>query len=421
VVIDHHQADEALPPAVAIVNPNRRDDLSDLGHLAAVGLVFMTVVAVNRLLRERGFWTAERPEADLLSLLDDVALGTVADVVPLIGLNRAFVAKGLIALRRRERVGHVSLMDVARLNGPPEAWHLGFLLGPRINAGGRIGRADLGVRLLIEEDPDEAAKIAAELDRLNRERQAIELDTLAQAEAEAMAALGIEEKGAVVVTAAEGWHPGIVGLVAARLKEKFSRPAFAIALEPGGIGTGSGRSIVGVDIGRAVRRAVAEGLLIKGGGHAMAAGVTVRKGALAPLRAFLEETLGPDVEVARRANGLLIDGAVTAAGANIDLVAMIARAGPFGSGNPEPTIALPAHTIAYAEEVGQAHMRVRLKSADGTGVNAIAFRAAGQKLGAALLANRGRLVHAAGAFALDRWQGEERVQFRLTDIAVAGA
>ena len=419
VVIDHHQADEALPPALAIVNPNRRDDLSGLGCLAAVGLTFMTVVAVNRVLRSRGFWTADHPEPDLMSFLDDVALGTVADVVALTGLNRAFVAKGLIALRQRNRVGHTSLMDVARLNGPPEAWHLGFLLGPRINAGGRIGRADLGVRLLLEDDPVEAARIAAELDRLNRERQMIEMDTVAQAEAEAMAALGVEEKGAVVVTAAEGWHPGIVGLVAARLKEKFGRPAFAIALEPGGIGTGSGRSIPGVDIGRAVRRAVAEGLLEKGGGHAMAAGVTVRKSSLAQLRAFLEATLAADVVIARRANGLLIDGAVSASAANAELVAMIERAGPFGSGNPEPVIALPAHTIVYAEEAGQAHIRVRLKSADGAGVNAIAFRAGGQKLGAALLQNRGRQVHAAGSFALDRWQGEERVQFRLTDIAPA--
>jgi single-stranded-DNA-specific exonuclease len=419
VVIDHHQADEELPPALAIVNPNRRDDLSGLGHLAAVGLVFMTVVAVNRLLRARGFWTENRREPDLLGYLDDVALGTVADVVPLIGLNRAFVAKGLIALRRRVRAGHVGLMDVARLSGPPEAWHLGFLLGPRINAGGRIGRADLGVRLLLEEDPVEAARIAAELDRLNRERQAIEFETLAQAEAEAMAALGHDERGAVVVTAAEGWHPGVVGLVAARLKEKYGRPAFAIALEPGGIGTGSGRSIAGVDIGRAVRRAVAEGLLVKGGGHAMAAGVTLRKDAVGPLRAYLEEALGSDVEAARRASGLSIDGAVSAAAANLDLVALIERAGPFGAGNPEPLIALPAHTVAYAEEVGQAHMRVRLKSGDGAGVNAIAFRAAGQKLGAALLQNRGRQVHAAGTFALDRYQGEERVQFRVTDIAPA--
>ena len=419
VVIDHHQADEALPPAAAIVNPNRRDDLSGLGYLAAAGLVFMTVVAVNRELRARGFWSEARSEPDLLTFLDDVALGTVADVVPLIGLNRAFVAKGLLVLRRREQPGLVSLMDVARLSGPPEAWHLGFLLGPRINAGGRIGCADLGVRLLLETDPIEAAKIAAELDRLNRERQAIEQETLAQAEAEAMAALGIEETGAVVITAAEGWHPGVVGLVAARLKEKFGRPAFAIALEPGGIGTGSGRSITGVDIGRAVRRAVAEGLLIKGGGHAMAAGVTLRKGALAQLRAFLETALSADVATARRLSGLMIDGAVRAAGANLELVAMIERAGPFGSGNPEPVIALPAHSVTYAEEVGQAHMRVRLKSADGASVNAIAFRAAGQKLGTALLNSRGRQVHAAGSFAIDRWQGEERVQFRLTDIAAA--
>jgi len=379
----------------------------------------MTVVAVNRELRTRGFWNTDRPEPHLLALLDDVALGTVADVVPLIGLNRAFVAKGLIALRRRERAGHRSLMDVARLSGPPEAWHLGFLLGPRINAGGRIGRADLGVRLLLEDDPDKAAQIAAELDRLNRERQTIEMDTLAQAEAEAMAALGIEEKGAVVVTAAEGWHPGVVGIVAARLKEKFGRPAFAIALEPGGIGTGSGRSIPGVDIGRAVRRAVAEGLLVKGGGHAMAAGVTLRRDALAAFRAFLESMLGPDVETSRRATGLLIDGALSAAAANLELVALLERAGPFGSGNPEPTIALPAHTISYAEEVGQAHIRVRLKSADGAGVNAIAFRASGQKLGAALVQGRGRQVHAAGSFTLDRYQGEERVQFRITDVAPA--
>jgi single-stranded-DNA-specific exonuclease len=419
VVIDHHQADEELPPALAIVNPNRRDDLSGLGHLAAAGLTFMTVVAVNRVLRERGFWQTNRPEPDLLAFLDDVALGTVADVVPLIGLNRAFVAKGLIALRQRERPGYVSLMDMARLAGPPEAWHLGFLLGPRINAGGRIGRADLGVRLLLENDPIEAAKIAAELDRLNRERQVIEQETLAQAEAEANAALGLEDKGAVVVTAAEGWHPGIVGLVAARLKEKFGRPAFAIALEPGGDGTGSGRSIPGVDIGRAVRRAVAEGMLVKGGGHAMAAGVTLRKNALAEFRAFLETTLAADVEKARRASGLLIDGAISAAAADSDLLAMIARAGPFGSGNPEPIIALPAHTVAYAEEVGQAHMRVRLKAGDGAAVNAIAFRAVGQKLGIALRNNRGRQVHAAGCFALDRWQGEERVQFKLTDIAPA--
>ncbi len=419
VVIDHHQADEVLPPAFAIVNPNRRDDLSGLGYLAAVGLVFLTVVAVNRELRTRGFWTSARPEPDLLAFLDDVALGTVADVVPLIGLNRAFVTKGLIALRRRERPGHVSLMDVARLSGPPEAWHLGFLLGPRINAGGRIGRADLGVRLLMEDDPDKAAQIAAELDRLNRERQAIEMDTLAQAEAEAMAALGIEETGAVVVTAAEGWHPGVVGIVAARLKEKFGRPAFAIALEPGGTGTGSGRSIAGVDLGQAVRRAVRDGLLLKGGGHAMAAGITLKKGALAAFRAFLEDALGAPVEAARRERALLIDGAVSAGAVNLTLAELLARAGPYGAGNPEPLLALPAHTLAYADPVGENHIRARFKSGDGKIVNAIAFRAVGQPLGQALLDNRGRAMHAAGTLAVDRWQGEERVQMRLVDVAMS--
>ncbi len=345
VVVDHHQADEELPPAVAIVNPNRADDLSGLGHLAAVGLVFLTLVAVTRELRQRNFWTGMRSEPDLLSLLHLVALGTVADVVPLKGLNRAFVAKGLIALRRRDQIGLTALMDASRLSGPPEAWHLGFLLGPRINAGGRIGRADLGVRLLLEEDPSEAAALAAELDRLNRERQQIEIATVAQAEAEAMAALGLEEKGAVVVTAGEGWHPGVVGLVAARLKERYGRPAFAIALEPGGIGTGSGRSILGVDLGQAVRRAVREGLLLKGGGHAMAAGITLKKGALAAFRAYLEDTLAGAVEAARRDSALMIDGAVSAGAVNLALVDMLARAGPYGAGNPEPLLALPAHTL----------------------------------------------------------------------------
>jgi single-stranded-DNA-specific exonuclease len=419
VVIDHHQADEVLPPAVALVNPNRKDDLSGLGHLAAVGLVFLTVIATNRELRRRGFWTSARPEPDLLDLTDYVALGTVADVVPLKGLNRAFVARGLAVLRRREHVGETALMDVARMSGPPEPWHLGFLLGPRINAGGRIGRADLGVQLLLQDDPVEAARIAAELDRLNRERQIIEQETLAEAEAEAMAALGLEEKGAVVVTAAEGWHPGVVGLVAARLKERYGRPAFAIALEPGGIGTGSGRSIAGVDLGQAVRHAVAEGLLIKGGGHAMAAGVTLKKGALAEFRAYLEMHLASAVEAARRDRALLIDGAVTAAAVNPELVATLARAGPFGAGNPEPVVALPAHTIVYAEVVGQAHVRARLRAGDGASINAIAFRAAGQKLGHALVQNRNRAMHAAGSLAIDRWQGEERVQLRLFDLAEA--
>jgi len=418
VVIDHHQAGDELPEVDALVNPNRLDDLSGLGHLAAVGLVLVTLVAVNRELRSRGFWNAVRPEPDLLGQLHHVALGTVADVVPLVGLNRAFVAKGLIAMRRRDHIGHTALMDVARLSGPPEAWHLGFMLGPRINAGGRIGKADLGVRLLLEGDVSEAARIAADLDRLNEERRNIERAAVEQAEAEALASLGFEDKGAVIVTASEGWHPGVVGLVAARLKEKFGRPAFAIALEPGGTGTGSGRSIAGVDLGKAVRQAVHDGILVKGGGHAMAAGVTLKKERLAEFRAAMEAALGDDVRKARHVNELLIDGAISARAVTPDFVAMLNRAAPYGAGNPEPVIALPAHQLIYADPVGEAHLRLRFKAGDGAIVNGIAFRSVGQKLGQALLENRGQPLHVAGTLAVDRWQGSERVQLRVSDVAV---
>ncbi|TKT73173.1 single-stranded-DNA-specific exonuclease RecJ [Afipia massiliensis] len=418
VVIDHHQCGDELPVVDALVNPNRLDDLSGLGHLAAVGLVFVTLVAVNRELRARNFWSDVRPEPNLLDALHHVALGTVADVASLTGLNRAFVAKGLIALRRRDHVGHTALMDVSRLSGPPEAWHLGFMLGPRINAGGRIGRADLGVRLLLEGDISEAARIAAELDRLNTERRVIEQMAEAQAEAEALASLGLDDKGSVIVTASEGWHPGVVGLVASRLKEKFSRPAFAIALEPGGIGTGSGRSIPGVDLGKVVREAVNEGILLKGGGHAMAAGVTLKKENLAEFRAFVETALAATVADARHANELFIDGAVSARAVTTDFVNTMNRAGPYGAGNPEPLIALPSHQLVFADEVGQAHLRLRFKSGDGSFVNGIAFRSIGQKLGNALIENRGQMLHVAGSLTVDRWQGSERVQMRVTDVAV---
>ena len=419
IVIDHHQADEELPLAQAIVNPNRADDLSGLGHLAAVGLVFVSLVALTRELRRRDFFHSSRPTPDLLSLLHLVALGTIADVVPLTGLNRAFVAKGLIALKRREQIGLTALMDAARLSGPPEPWHLGFLLGPRINAGGRIGRADLGVRLLLEEDPSDAARIAAELDRLNRERQKIEVATLAEAETEAMAALGLEEKGAVVVTAGKGWHPGVVGLVAARLKERYGRPAFAIALDAFGTGTGSGRSIGGVDLGKAVRRAVSEGLLEKGGGHAMAAGITVKAERLGALRAYLEGTLAAAVEIARRDRALLIDGAVSAGGFDLELAELLSRAGPYGAGNAEPVLALPAHVLAYVDPVGENHIRLRLRSSDGKFVNGIAFRCVGQPLGDFLLDSRGRALHVGGNISIDRFQGEPRVQLRVCDAAAA--
>lgn len=295
VVIDHHQANEALPPAEAIVNPNREDDLSGLGHLCAAGLTFITAVGLLRELRKRGHFNTARPAPDLLEALDLVALATVADVVPLRGLNRAFVTKGLMTLRQRRRPGLTALMDVARMDGPPRPFHLGFLIGPRINAGGRIGDATLGTRLLITRDPVEAQIIAAELDRLNSERQEVERNIVATAESEAEAALGLGDDAAVIVVSGAGWHPGVVGLVASRLKERFQRPAFAIAFT-GDTGTGSGRSIPGVDLGRAVREAVEDGLLLKGGGHAMAAGLTVERARLGDLRAHLETRLAEDVE-----------------------------------------------------------------------------------------------------------------------------
>jgi len=418
VVLDHHQAGLQLPPATALVNPNREDDLSKLGHLAAVGVCFMAAVALVRELRERKFWNDARPEPDLLRLLDLVALGTVADVVPLKGLNRAFVGKGLLAMRARENVGLRALMDASRLTGPPAPFHLGFLLGPRINAGGRIGNATLGARLLVTDDPAEAASIAAKLNQLNEDRRAIEKDTLELAEAEAVASLGIEEKGAIVLASGEGWHPGVVGLVAARLKERFGRPALAIAFL-GQTGTGSGRSIPGVDLGRAIRTAVEEGLLEKGGGHFMAAGLTVTRAKLGALRAFLEEHLRDAVEVARAADHLAIDGALTAGAATGDLWNTIERAGPFGSGNPEPVFALPSHRVVFADPVGAAHVRVRLRAGDGKQIGAIAFRALGRPLGDVLLASRGLPLHVAGTLSRDSWQGQERIEMRVLDAAGA--
>ena len=417
LVIDHHQAPEVLPPAHAIVNPNRLDDLSGLGHLCAAGVVYMVIVALNRALRQRGFWTPERPAPDLLAELDLVALATIADVVALKGLNRAFVAKGLAVMRARGRPGLRALFDVARADGPPRPYHLGFLIGPRINAGGRIGDAALGAKLLMMRDETEAARIATELDRLNSERQAIEVTTLAEAEAEAIFALGLEEQGACVVTAGEGWHPGIVGLVAARLKEKFRRPAFAIAMN-GKLGTGSARSIPGVDLGRIVRAAVDDGLLVKGGGHAMAAGLTIDRDRLVDFRAYLEERLGEIVARARASDSLSVDAAVTAGGATPDLIRMLEQAGPFGQGNPEPVFVLPAHRLTRATPVGKGHIKVRAVAGDGAGIEAIAFRAAESPLGQALQKNVGSAVHLAGTLSLDRWGGSERVQMRIVDLAI---
>ncbi len=419
VVLDHHQVGDSLPEADALVNPKRPDDLSGLDHLAAVGVVFLAVVAVNRLLRQRGFWTAERPEPDLLALLDLVALGTVADVVPLTGVNRAFVLKGLAAFGQRRRVGLRALADAARVRGTPTPYHLGFLIGPRINAGGRIGRAELGALLLTCEDETEAGRIAAELDRLNGERQEVERATLDEAEAMLMQ-IGEEP---VVVASGEGWHPGVVGLVAARLKERTGKPAFAIAMDARGTGTGtgtgSGRSIAGVDLGAAVREAVSSGLLVKGGGHAMAAGITVEAVRLAEFRAFLEEKLAPSVAEARRENVLKIDDALSAGGLTPDLCQEIGRAGPFGAANPEPVFVLPNHMVTDASEVGTGHLRLRLKAPDGSTTSAIAFRAAGQPLGESLVKMRGRPVHLAGTLQADEWGGRTNVSLRVLDAGIS--
>jgi len=416
IVLDHHQAPEELPPAVAVVNPNRQDDLSGLGPLCAAGVVFMTLVALNRALRASGFWSPTRPAPDLMALIDLVALATVADVVPLKGLNRAFVLRGLDVMRHRGRPGLRALFDVARTNGPPRSQALGFMIGPRINAGGRIGDAALGARLLLETDDIEADRIAAELDRLNKERQAIEAEAVAEAEAEAQAALGSREDAAVIVTAMEGWHPGVVGLIASRLKERFNRPAFAIALN-GGVGTGSGRSIPGADLGRAVRAAVEEGVLVKGGGHAMAAGLTVDPARLGDLRAFLEVRLAEAVARARKDQALKIDAAITAGGARPELIADVERAGPFGSGNPEPIFAFPEHRVADVSVVGGAHVRVRLESRDGSRLDAMAFRCAEAPLGQALLAARGERLHLAGSLSIDRWGGGEKASLKVVDVA----
>ncbi|MDB5571007.1 MAG: recJ [Hyphomicrobiales bacterium] len=418
ITLDHHQAPEQLPQAVAIVDPNRQDDLSGLGHLCAAGVAFMAMVALNRALRLRGFWTPARPAPDLMAMLDLVALATVADVVPLRGLNRAFVLRGLEVMRARGRPGLRALFDVAGADGPPRAQALGFMIGPRINAGGRIGDAALGAKLLLLREDPEADRIAAELDRLNRERQSIEALAVAEAEAEALAGLGLTDEAAVIVTAAEGWHPGVVGLVASRLKERFGRPAFAVALN-GPLGTGSGRSIPGVDLGRAVRGAVEAGLLVKGGGHAMAAGLTLESEKLGALRAWFEETLGESVARARKDSALSVDAAISAGGAQVELVAAIERAGPFGSGNPEPLFVFASHTIVDVGVVGGSHVRLRLEAGDRSRIDAIAFRVAEAPLGRALLAARGERMHVAGTLSLDRWGGRERVRLRVVDAARA--
>ena len=415
LVIDHHLSDAELPQATALVNPNRPDDLSGLGHLCAAGVTFMVLVATSRLLRQRG----DSGLPDLMAMIDLVALATVCDVVPLKGLNRAFVARGLEVARRGSNRGIAALGLAARVSGPLTPYHLGFLIGPRINAGGRIGDAALGSRLLSLDDDSQAMMIAAQLNELNSERQRIELSAVEEAVQAAEAEIGGGEGPPVLVLASANWHPGVVGLVAARLRERFERPAFAIALGPDGGGTGSGRSMPGVDLGHAVIAAVDLGIAKKGGGHAMAAGVTLGPGQIGAFRALLAERLEESVVAARAATTLAIDAALTARGANPDFVREIERAGPFGSGSPQPVFAFPAHRARFAEIVGSGgHVRFTLTSDDGARLKAIAFRAASNALGEALLsAGNDKPLHLAGTLALDHYQGREEVQFRLMDAA----
>jgi single-stranded-DNA-specific exonuclease len=419
VVLDHHQAPEALPAAI-VVNPNRQDDLSGLGYLCAAGVAFLTLIAVQRVLRDKGSFSSSRPMPDLLAGLDLVALATVADVVPLKGLNRAFVTNGLALMRVRERAGLRVLCDIAGLKGPPTPYHLGFVIGPRINAGGRIGDAALGAKLLSLSDPLEAQRIAEELDRLNRERQELERTTLEEAEAQVLAC-SRTESCAAIIAAGDSWHPGVAGLVAARLKEKFRRPAVAICFGASANGTGSGRSIAGVDLGRAVRAAQEAGILLKGGGHAMAAGVTIARERLGEFKSFLEASLAAPVAAARAGEALMIDAALTAAAASPGLMAALSRAGPYGAGNPEPVFAFPAHRLTGASEIGNGHIRIRGEAGDGTKIDGIAFRAAREPLGQAIFATRGAIVHLAGTLANDRAGSGERVQLRLLDLAPAAS
>ncbi|MCO5147448.1 MAG: single-stranded-DNA-specific exonuclease RecJ [Aquamicrobium sp.] len=416
VVLDHHQVGGALPEAVAVVNPNRDDDLSGQGHLCAAGVVFLALVRTVGVLRERGFAT---PAPHLLGWLDLVALATVCDVVPLSGVNRAFVVKGLQAMRRMGNQGIAALARAARIGEPLSTFHLGFVLGPRINAGGRIGDAALGSRLLATDDPVEAGDNAETLDRLNGERQAMEQEMLAQARAETDAELAAGGGPAVIVTASDGWHPGIVGLIAARLKEHARRPAFAIAFNPNGTGTGSGRSIPGFDLGRMVREAAVRGLIVKGGGHAMAAGITVERARLGDLRAFFEEWAAGEVARLRAEEMLEIDAALSAEGATFDLLDLIDSAGPYGSGHAQPLLVLPRHTLADLRPVGANHLRADLRSQAGGRIQAMAFRATETALGDFLFANRGGTVHVAGHLSSNWWNGARSVQFRIVDAARA--
>jgi single-stranded-DNA-specific exonuclease len=417
IVVDHHKCSPELPVTAALVNPNRLDE-SDLGaahgHLAAVGVAFLLGIALVRTLRGKG-WFAERREPDLIGLLDLVALGTVADVAALHGLNRAFVAQGLKVLARRERIGMAALIDASRLTRAPQCSDLGFALGPRINAGGRIGESTLGVRLLTTRDAEEARAIAIQLSHLNEERRAIEAEVQEAAEAQ----LAGQHNMAVQVLSGHGWHPGVIGIVAGRIKEKTGKPAIVIALDEAQ-GKGSGRSISGVDLGAAIIAAREAGLLVAGGGHAMAAGLTIDPVRLADFTGFLDERLARDVERARAGAAMLLDLALAPGGLTPELVETLEAAGPYGVGWPAPRIAVGPVRIIKADIVGKDHLRLVASGNDGRSFKAIAFRAAETEMAQTLLhRSSGRRFHLAGRARIDDWGNRPAAELQLEDAAFA--
>jgi single-stranded-DNA-specific exonuclease len=418
IVVDHHKCASRLPDGFAIVNPNRLDESVEgaaQGHLAAVGMAFLLGAALLRTLRGRG-WFANREEPKLIELLDLVALGTVADVAQLRGLNRAFVTQGLKVMAGRRNPGLAALAEAARLTRAPECRDLGFALGPRINAGGRVGKSDLGVRLLTTEDPEEARMIAAELDRLNEERRAIEAQVTEAAEA----LTGAQGNRAVAIVAAPGWHPGVIGIVAGRLKEKLHRPAIVIALGEDGIGKGSGRSISGVDLGAAVLAAKDSGLLVAGGGHAMAAGLTVAGDRIDALADFLDERLAADVARSRDDRALLLDALLAPGGVSAAYCEAIEAGGPYGAGWPGPHVVAGPVSIVKADVVGNGHLRVIAAGEDGRRVKAIAFRMADSPLGETLLAAPSwRKLWLAGRIKRDYYNGGDAAELHLEDAAWA--
>lgn len=417
IIVDHHQASLELPQAFAVINPNRQDDTSGLGYLCAAGVVLLLVAATNRSLRVRHFFTAEREEPNLLRWLELVALATVCDVVPLQGLNRAYVTQGLKVMARRENAGIAALADVSGLKRKPDTYALGYMIGPRLNAAGRIGHADDALALLMCDDRSDAVNLARNLDDMNRKRQALEMRAVEDAKAQAEASLGKSGKAAAIVVASEAWHPGVVGLAAARLKEAFQLPAFALSVDgKTALATGSGRSISGVDLGTAVRKALELGMIEKGGGHAMAAGLTIRMENLQTLRLFLEEELLQSVEAARQ-KAFLVDGALSASGATLDLIEMLEQAGPYGQSHPAPVFVFPAHRVLYADAAGTDHVRCTIAASDGARLKAIAFRAMGTALGELLLSERSFPLHIAGRLVIDEWGSKRQPSLHIEDAA----